>query len=259
MYDTGQSYGSEDVCVTSLGTAGDTNGDGALDVLDIIVMINMIFGLENVNLQTADLNGDGDVSILDVIILIGMIIGDRAPDATEAYLLDSNGVVTLGSNGFIGGVQMTLSHGSDFSIELTDQSMVSKHITQDNTTTLIIAAPYTQHLFTVSGDYSITDLIVASSSEQISVSTPSMFALESAYPNPFNPSTSLRLHIPMESSVNVSVYNLMGQQVDVIHDGLLSSGYTNLTWNAGNFPSGMYIVRATSNAYTTSQKIMLLK
>ena len=154
---------------------------------------------------------------------------------------------------------MTLSHDSDFSIELTDQSMVSKYITQDNTTTLIIAAPYTQHLFTVSGDYSITDMIVASSSEQISVSTPSMFALESAYPNPFNPSTSLRLHIPMESSVNVSVYNLMGQRVDIIHDGLLSSGYTNLTWNASNFPSGMYIVRATSNAYTTSQKIMLLK
>jgi flagellar hook assembly protein FlgD len=102
-------------------------------------------------------------------------------------------------------------------------------------------------------------MIVASSSEQISVSTPSMFALESAYPNPFNPSTSLRLYIPMESSVNVSVYNLMGQQVDVIHDGLLSSGYTNLTWNASDFPSGMYIVRATSNTYTTSQKIMLLK
>ena len=105
----------------------------------------------------------------------------------------------------------------------------------------------------------VTDMIVANSSEEITVSTPSMFTLESAYPNPFNPSTMMRLHVPVESNVNVSVYNLMGQQVDVIHNGLLSSGYTSLTWNASNLPSGMYIVKATSNTYTTSQKLMLLK
>jgi hypothetical protein len=74
MYDTGQSYGSDEACVTSYGISGDTNGDEMLNVQDIIVMINMIFGLEDVNTQTADLNGDGDVSILDVIILIGMIL-----------------------------------------------------------------------------------------------------------------------------------------------------------------------------------------
>jgi len=238
---------------------GDVNGDMVVNVLDVIQTVNMALGYQEPDFDSADLNGDGEINVLDIIQIVNIILDGRIPDATQAYLLDSNGVVSLGSNGFIGGVQMTLSHGSDFSIELTDQCMVSKYITQENTTTLIIVAPYTEHLFSVSGDYSITDLIVASSSQQITVSTPSMFALESAYPNPFNPSTSMRLHIPIESSVNVSVYNLMGQQVDLIHDGLLASGYTNLIWNAVNFPSGMYIVRATSNAYTTSQKIMLLK
>ena len=259
MYDTGQSYGSNEVCATSNGMAGDTNGDASLNVQDIIVMINMIFGLEDMNFQTADLNGDGDVSILDVIILIGMILDNHAIDATQAYLLDTNGNVRLTSDGYIGGVQMTLSHGDDFSIELTDDALVSRYITKDNTTTLIIAAPYTDHLFTISGDYAITDMIVANSSEEIAVSTPAMFSLDAAYPNPFNPSTTMRLHVPVESHVDVSVYNLMGQQVDVIHSGLLSSGYTSLTWNAATLPSGMYIVKATSNAYTTSQKLMLLK
>ena len=154
---------------------------------------------------------------------------------------------------------MTLSHDSDFSISLTDDALVSRHITNDNSTTLIIAAPYTEHLFTASGDYTITDMIVANSSEEITVSAPAMFSLDAAYPNPFNPSTTMRLHVPVESNVDVSVYNLMGQQVDVIHSGFLSSGYTTLTWNASMLPSGMYIVKATSNSYTTSQKLMLLK
>ena len=238
---------------------GDTNGDEQINVQDIIVMINMIFGLEEMNLQTADLNGDQDVSILDVIILIGIIIDDRATDATESYLFESDGVVTLSSDGFIGGVQMTLSHGNDFSIDLTTEALVADYITENNTTTLIIAAPYTEHLFTASGDYEIMDMIVAISNEEIIVSTPSMFALDAAYPNPFNPSTTMRLHVPTQSHVVVSVYNIMGQQVDILHDGVMLAGDVQLTWNAGDFSSGMYIVRANANGYATSQKIMLLK
>ena len=76
MYDTGQSYGSEEVCVTSIGISGDTNGDESIDILDVIIMVNMIFGSEDPNYQVADLNGDNDISILDVIILIGIILDD---------------------------------------------------------------------------------------------------------------------------------------------------------------------------------------
>jgi len=259
MYDTGQSYGSDEVCVTSAGMAGDTNGDEQINVQDIIVMVNMIFGLVDPNYQTADLNGDQDVSILDVILLVGMIIGDRAVDATESHLFDDGGVVTLSSDGFIGGVQMSLSHGDDFSIDLTTEALVADYVTKDNMTTLIIAAPHTEHLFTASGDYEIVDMIVANSNEQISVSTPSMFELEAAYPNPFNPSTTMRLHVPVESHVVVNVYNIMGQQVDVLHEGMMQAGPAQLTWNASDLPSGMYIVSANANGYVSSQKIMLLK
>ena len=58
-----------------MGTQGDANGDGSINVLDVIVIINMIFGLEDENLQVADLNGDGDISILDIIILVNIIVG----------------------------------------------------------------------------------------------------------------------------------------------------------------------------------------
>jgi len=74
MYDTGQSYGSDEICVTSVGLPGDTNGDESIDILDVIIMVNMIFGEEEPNYQVADLNGDNQISILDVIILIGIIL-----------------------------------------------------------------------------------------------------------------------------------------------------------------------------------------
>ena len=95
-------------------------------------------------------------------------------------------------------------------------------------------------------------MIVANSSDQIAVSTPSMFA-QMQHIQIHLPSTTMRLHVPVESNVNVSVYDLMGQQVDVLHNGLLSSGYTTLTWSAADLPSGMYIVKAISNSYTSTQ------
>ena len=74
MYDTGQSFGSDEVCVTSVGILGDTNGDQSLDILDVIIMVNMIFGDEDPNYQTGDINNDNEISILDVIMLIGIIL-----------------------------------------------------------------------------------------------------------------------------------------------------------------------------------------
>ena len=74
MYDNGQSYGSEEVCVETMGIQGDANGDNEVNVLDVIIVVNMIFGLEDENLLAVDLNQDGEVSILDIIILVNMII-----------------------------------------------------------------------------------------------------------------------------------------------------------------------------------------
>ena len=164
----------------------------------------MALGEQNTD-NSADLNQDGVINVLDVIQIVNIILEGRVENATRASLINNNGEVSLSSDGYIGGVQMTLSHDRDFSIELTEDALVSRYLTRDNSTTLIIAAPYSDYLFTTSGDYTIVDMIVANSSDQIAVSTPSMFALDAAYPNPFNPSTTMRLHVPVESNVNVSV------------------------------------------------------
>ena len=59
--------------------------------------------------------------------------------------------------------------------------------------------------------------------------------------------------------VSVGVYNVMGQLVDTIHSGELSSGMHTFIWNGSEISSGVYFIKATSASNVASQKVMLLK
>ena len=54
---------------------GDTNGDSNINVLDVIIMVNMIIGETEINLNTADMNLDGLINVSDVVLLINSILG----------------------------------------------------------------------------------------------------------------------------------------------------------------------------------------
>jgi len=241
------------------GMLGDLNGDMIINVLDVIQMVNMALGTQEPNYSTADLNQDGEINVLDIVQIVNMILDGRGVDATHASIIDKNGIVTLESNGYIGGVQMTLSHSDNFKIDLTDDALFSNYVTRENETVLIIVAPYSNDLFSISGDYQIIDMIVANSVGKIEVATPQSIVLDSAYPNPFNPSTSIRLYMPTENITIVKVYNIMGQDVGELYNGVMPAGYTTLTWDASDLSSGVYIVRAISEQNMASQKVMLVK
>ena len=56
------------------GVFGDVNNDETADVLDVVLIINMILGLESSNYATADLNGDNQINVQDIILLINVIL-----------------------------------------------------------------------------------------------------------------------------------------------------------------------------------------
>ena len=66
--------------------------------------------------------------------------------------------------------------------------------------------------------------------------------------------------VPEAGYVSVKVYNLMGQEVATLVEGMMqqTSGYT-MTWNASNMASGVYIVRAEGAGSVATQKLMLIK
>ena len=88
---------------------------------------------------------------------------------------------------------------------------------------------------------------------------PTDFALSAAYPNPFNPSTSLNFSIPIESKVKISVYDIQGRLVQELLDDLIKPGNYNIQWKASNYSSGIYFINMVSKDFSTTQKITLLK
>ena len=237
--------------------AGDVNGDGSVNVQDIILIVNMI--LDGGYDGTADVNGDGSVNVQDIILIVNMILDGRVIDATRAEILTTPNSLVLKSDGFIGAIQMTLQHESNFSIDVTDEAMVADYRTKGNNTTVVIVVPENEELFTYNGSFEIIDIMVVNSVDEISVVTPAVFSLGTAYPNPFNPTTNIDLDIASAGYVNVSVYNLMGQVVSTLVDGHMSEGVSTFRWDASDQVSGMYLVRAETSGAVSTQKLMLIK
>ena len=252
----------EETCSDDECTMGDVNGDGDVNVLDIIQIVGyVISGTADFDLACADSNGDGVVNILDIVALVSDILGGRVDilDATTGKLIRDYGALMLKANGYIGGVQMTLKHGADFTIELTDNALVADSRTVGNETKLVIVVPGSEELFTFTGDFEIVDMIVANSSERVNVTAPTAFSLSEAYPNPFNPTTSMTLAVPVAGNVSVQVYNIMGQVVATLASGHMDASTYTLTWDASNVSSGMYFIKAEAAGSVTTQKLVLMK
>ena len=170
-------------------------------------------------------------------------------------------MVSIEADGFIGGVQMTLTHGDDFSIEMTERALLAEYMTAGNETRLLVITPETDELFSFSGDFEIAEIIVANSQYEVSVDLPlaASFSLSDAYPNPFNPTTTLELFMSVAGDIKVEVYNLLGQPVATLASGYMEKGNYDLTWNAESDASGMYFVKAQAGGFTTTQKLLLVK
>jgi len=88
---------------------------------------------------------------------------------------------------------------------------------------------------------------------------PEEFSLSAAYPNPFNPSTSLDLNLDASGFVSVKIYNVLGQLTATLANGHMDAGYHTMTWNASNMASGMYFVKVEAGSNVAVQKMMLMK
>jgi len=240
---------------------GDVTLDDVVNILDVVNLVQAILGNNPLNdNQTcnADINQDGIINILDVVALVQAILGSRTNDATMIEIFNNNNTVTIEADGYVGAVQMTLSHGNDFSINLTNDAFVAESHTDNNQTTLMVVNPGTE-LFSANGEFEIVEIIAANGNDYIDVINPDAISLGSAYPNPFNPSTSFDLQVGVAGHVSLNVYNLMGQVVGNLVNNTMDAGNYNITWDAANFSSGMYIVKAETANGIATQKVMLVK
>jgi hypothetical protein len=82
----------------------------------------------------------------------------------------------------------------------------------------------------------------------------------SAYPNPFNPVTTVSISTPVDGPVSAVIFDVRGRRVDTLHDGPLAAGVHQLLWQPADAPaSGVYFLRVTAAAETRSLKLTILR
>ncbi|MBI1937827.1 MAG: T9SS type A sorting domain-containing protein [Ignavibacteriales bacterium] len=88
---------------------------------------------------------------------------------------------------------------------------------------------------------------------------PNNYYLSEAYPNPFNQSTKVNYVIPANSSVQISVYDILGRVVRSLVSEYQTKGNYEITFNANNLASGIYFIRMRSGDFISTKKIILMK
>ena len=252
-----------DDCV---GLDGDVNGDSLINVLDLTSIIAVILGNDSWGDECqaiyADFNDDGSVNITDLVSMVQFIVNGRINNyATSVEFHKSNSGVNYVADGFVGAIQMTLTHNEDFMIDITDNAMVSDYNTTGRSTTIIIVCPKDNELFSSVGYYDIESVYASSEDGYVDteIYAPLEFAVSSAYPNPFNPSTMFTIELAVDANVSVKVFNVTGKLVDVISEGRFSSGRHAFNWDASLASSGVYFINTVIGNSVSTQKVLLVK
>ena len=94
------------------------------------------------------------------------------------------------------------------------------------------------------------------------IELPNSYAIQSAYPNPFNPSVSIEFSIQSMASIKLSIVDLKGSEIEVLYDGDIAAGSHSVNWQPRHdLSSGLYFAKLTASdkSFSSTYKITLLK
>ena len=186
--------------------------------------------------------------------------GENWTNVTEG--LPNNGIFDIkfsGNNVFVltnsGGISLSSDNGENW-------TLVNEGIVDSLIMTLAVTDSF---LLAGSGSEggiwrrALSEMITVTSVEDPSGSILSAFDLNQNYPNPFNPMTKIKFTIPKSGKVKLAAYNLTGEEVALLFDGIKHVGSHTVEWNAANFSSGIYFYRLQAGDFTQTKKMVLLK
>lgn len=113
------------------------------------------------------------------------------------------------------------------------------------------------------GDYMLTVIKYSQSLTSIGggelAEAPQAFSLAQNYPNPFNPTTIISYSLPVQSTVAIDIFDILGRKVESLEQGTQPAGSYRVIWDAGNRASGVYLYRVKTDDYTATKRMLLQK
>lgn len=95
---------------------------------------------------------------------------------------------------------------------------------------------------------------------KVTNNVPTVFSLSQNFPNPFNPTTTIKYALPKDVKVTIKIYDILGKLVITLVNGeLKKAGYYEATFNGNNYASGVYFYRIEAGEFVQSKKMVLVK
>ena len=88
---------------------------------------------------------------------------------------------------------------------------------------------------------------------------PTEYSMSQNYPNPFNPVTAIDFALPENAKVTITIYNVAGQRVEELYNGMMEAGYHSVFWNAAVLSSGVYFYELKAGDFHQIKKCVLMK
>ena len=223
------------------------------------------------------MTGDGNINILDIIQIINAVLGNLNQYAVSSEYLDVTSSVKNGN------LYLTFSSDVASGLELTFAGDVSAiNLVNNNNFILVsnLGDVNKSVLFSMSNkafdkltleiengsklDVKDINIIVGDSNgQEMSVRWESSeihnFALTNLYPNPFNPVTTIDYSVDRAGQLRLSVFNVLGQEVAVLKNGYVGEGAYQSVWDASMLSSGVYYVNMIMHGQVETMKAVLVK
>ena len=248
---------------------GDINGDGNLNVIDVVAIVEIILfdlvpALEQ--LLVGDLDNNGELNIIDLVMMVDLIIyGDlnlRGSITSSSVTIGAD-EFTVKADGSMAGIQLEV--GGNFILGAFNQDGWQIRSSKDRIL-----------IYSIDGSEVMGDIIVPYAGE-INISSaiivdwsgngvdpeiqelPQDYSIRTIYPNPFNPVTTVEYELPKRDLIEINILNIRGEKVKTLLSKVQNPGLQSIHWNAENEPSGIYFVQLTNGGVVEIQKVLLLK
>jgi phosphatidylserine/phosphatidylglycerophosphate/cardiolipin synthase-like enzyme len=151
-----------------------------------------------------------------------------------------NPIVITGSHGWISAVECS---NNENTVIMKDGNMANQFLQE-------FAARY----YDFGGADTITVAV-----RRVHATMPMLFSLSQNFPNPCNPVTTITFCIPIETRVSLKLYNVLGEEIRTLIDGVVSPGRHSVAFSVKALPSGVYLYRLIAGEYAETKKMLLLK
>ncbi len=156
------------------------------------------------------------------------------------------------------------AQGEAFSISEGDTAhfdrtiVISQALNTDSCKFVVFVQAFQSKNILQAGSITIPELHVVAVHEDTGL-LPKASAIKSCQPNPFNAVTLIKYNLEKTSDAFIGIYNILGDRVATLHDGIQQAGVHSVIWDASVLPSGIYFARLEGSGRSQSIKMMLIK